>query len=101
RGYNTEQISAAEGENRRIISRLTWGLVLAGVGAPLSGLWLGYAVARQLYQSVAQLSVRIRDAAGRLNRDLEPVTLKAPEDLPDLHSQMQGVVEQIEKVVER
>jgi signal transduction histidine kinase len=48
-----------------------------------------------------QLSVRIRDAAGRLNRELRPVTLEGPHDLHDLHHQMQGVLVEIERVVEQ
>jgi signal transduction histidine kinase len=101
RRYNAEQVELSEQANRRMINRLTWGLVAAGAAAPLSGLLLGYAMARGLYQSICQLSVRIRDAAGRLNSELAPVTLEDPDDLPDLHRQMQGVVEQIERVVQR
>ena len=71
------------------------------VAAPLSGLALGYAVARSIHLSITQLSVRIRDAAGRLSSEVPPVVLEDPSDLPDLHRQMQGVVEEIERVVER
>ncbi len=99
--YNTYLVSATDHRNRRIVHRLTWGLLAAGIAAPLSGLVLGYAVARSLYQSICQLSVRLRDAAGRLNSELASVTLEDPNDLPDLHLQLQGVVEQIEHVVER
>jgi signal transduction histidine kinase len=99
--YNTDQVSAAEADNRRITEWLTWGLVVVGVGAPLSGLWLGYLVARSLYRSICQLRVRIKDAAGRLSSELARVTLEDPDDLHDLHNQMQGVVEQIEQVIER
>jgi signal transduction histidine kinase len=75
--------------------------VALGVGAPLSGLLLGFAVARNLRHSIYQLSVRIRDAAGRLNRELGSVTVDEEGDLPDLHRQMQGVLEEIERVVGR
>jgi signal transduction histidine kinase len=101
RQYNTDQVSAAEADNRRITEWVTWGLVVMGVGAPLSGLWLGYTVARSLYRSICQLRVRIKDAAGRLNSELARVTLEDPDDLHDLHNQMQGVIEQIEKVIDR
>jgi signal transduction histidine kinase len=101
RTFNSDQVASADRENRLIVSRLTWGLLAVGIGAPLSGLVLGYAVARSLYQSICQLSVRIRDAAGRLKSELDPVTLEDPNDLPDLHRQMQGVVEEIERVVGR
>jgi signal transduction histidine kinase len=99
RNYNTEQIAASDRDNRATVQRLTWSLVAIGLGAPLSALVLGYAVARGLYQSMCQLSVQIRDAAGRLKSELQPVTLEDPADLPDLHRQMHGVAEEIERVV--
>src|SRR5262249_61553917 len=52
-------------------------------------------------QSIYQLGVRIRDAAGRLKSEIRPVTLEDARDLPDLHQQMQTVIETIEDVVER
>src|SRR5207244_4036091 len=41
------------------------------------------------------------DAAGRLNREVGSVTFEEKGDLPDLHRQMQGVLEEIESVVQR
>ena len=83
------------------MTSLTWGLLVVAFAAPLCGLVLGYAMARSIHQSIYQLSVRIRDAAGRLSSDVPPVVLEEPSDLPDLHRQMQGVVDEIERVVER
>ncbi len=99
--YNIEQVSASDTENTQIVNRLTLGFLAVGVGAPVAGLLLGYAVARSLYQSIHQLSVRIRDAAGRLNGDLPAVVVEPLDDLPDLHRQLGGVVEEIERVVAR
>jgi two-component system, NtrC family, sensor histidine kinase HydH len=67
----------------------------------LSGLILGYAMARSVHHSIHQLSVRIRDAAGRLSGEAPPVVLEEVGDLPDLHRQMQGVIDEIERVVGR
>ncbi len=99
RNYNTDQIEASDRDNRVIVQRLTWGLLLVGIGAPLSGLLLGYAVARGLHHSIYQLSVGIRDAAGRLNRELGSVTVEEDGDLPGLERRMQDVVAEIERVV--
>jgi two-component system sensor histidine kinase HydH len=101
RTYNIEQVGASDRDNYLIVSRLTGALVAVGVVAPLGALLLGYFVARNVYQSIYQLSVRIRDAAGRLKSEIRPVTLEDPRDLPDLHLQMQTVIETIEDVVER
>jgi signal transduction histidine kinase len=101
RDFNMGQVAAADQANRAVVNTLTWGLLVVGVAAPLCGLALGYAVARSLHQSMYQLSVRIRDAAGRLKSELHPVTLEAPRDLQDLHHQMHGVIDEIEQAVAR
>jgi len=99
--YNTGQISESDQTNRRIVDRLTWGLLAVGVGAPLAGLLLGYSVAQRMHQSIYQLSVRIRDAAGRLNSELRPVTLEGNGDQSALNPQMQSITEEIERVFQR
>jgi signal transduction histidine kinase len=101
RNYNIDQVGVSDRDNFLIVDHLTWALLAVGLGAPVSGLLLGYAVARSLYQSMHQLSVRIRDAAGRLNSDLPPVVVEDLDDLPDLHRLMSGVIEEIENVVQR
>jgi signal transduction histidine kinase len=99
RSYNTGQFEQSDAENLAIVHKLQWSFLAIGLGGPLGGILLGYAVARSLSHSIYQLSVRIRDAAGRLNRELGSVTLEEEGDLPDLHRQMQGVTEEIERVV--
>src|SRR5206468_6847460 len=98
--YNTVQIEESDRKNRGIITTLKWGLVILGISVPLSGLLLGYAVARSLRHSIYQLSVGIQDAAGRLNRTLGSVTLEEEGDvatLPDLHRRVQEIVREIER----
>jgi signal transduction histidine kinase len=99
RAFNTDQEEESDKQNNRIVRTLKWVLLLVGLGAPLGGLLLGYALARGLHHSIYQLSVRIRDAAGRLNRDLGSVTLEEEGDFPGIHKQLQGVTEHIERTV--
>src|SRR5262249_30649774 len=101
RTYNARQIAESDRVNQGIVQTLRWGLLAVGLGAPVSGLLLGYAVAKSLHHSIYQLSVGIRDAAGRLNRELGSVTLEEEGDLPNLHRQMQGVVSEIERVIDQ
>jgi signal transduction histidine kinase len=98
---NAEQVGHSDRENRRIVNLLTWGLLLVGIGAPLAGLLLGYSIARRVHQSIYQLSVRIRDAAGKLNGETHPITLEDTGDLAGLGAQMQGIVGEIEAVFQR
>jgi signal transduction histidine kinase len=99
--FNTQQAAQNDRDNYLIVNRLTWTLIAVGLGAPIVGLLLGYAMARKVYQSITQLSVRIGDAAGRLRKELPAVVLEDPGDLQALHQRMQGVLEEIENVVER
>ena len=99
--FNTAQVEQSDQENRQLVERLKWGMLTVGLGAPLGGLMLGYAVARSLHRSIYQLSVHIRDAAGRLKRELGSVTLKEVGDFPDLHRQMQGIIEEIGRVIDQ
>jgi signal transduction histidine kinase len=99
--YNSTLIEESDRANQAIVSRLKWGLLAVGLGGPLGGLLLGYAVAHSLRHSIYQLSVGIRDAAGRLNRELASVTLDEVNDLPELNRQVQGVVTEVQRVVEQ
>jgi signal transduction histidine kinase len=99
--FNTDQIEKSEQQNRAIVDTLKWALIAGGIGGPILGLLLGYGVARSLRHSIFQLSVRIRDAAGRLNRELGSVRVEEESDLPDLHRQMQHVLDEIERVIDQ
>jgi signal transduction histidine kinase len=101
RKFNSRQIEKSDAENLRIITTLKWGMLILGIGVPLSGLLLGFAVARSLRHSIYQLSVGIQDAAGKLNRKLGSVTLEEESELPDLHRRVKGIVEEIERVVDQ
>jgi signal transduction histidine kinase len=101
RRFNLDQIAQSDRENRAIIETLRWGMLVVGVGGSLSGLVMGYNMARRLSHSIAQLSVRIRDAAGRLNRDLGSVTLQPQGDLADLDRQMEHVLDEIGRTIDQ
>jgi signal transduction histidine kinase len=101
RRYNLGQIERSDRENRTIVDTLRRGMLVVGVGGALSGLVMGYGMARRLRHSIAQLSVRIRDAAGRLNRDLGSVTLQKEGDLADLDRRMEHVLVQISHTVDQ
>lgn len=101
RKFNMRQIVKSEEENQAIINPLLWGMLAVGFGGSLAGLVIGYTTARRLRHSIGQLSVSIRDAAGRLNRELGSVTLKEEGDLPAVHRQMQHLLEEISHTVEQ
>jgi two-component system sensor histidine kinase HydH len=101
RRYNLGEIDRSNRSNQTIVTRLRWGMLAVGLCGPVCGLMLGYAVARRFWHSIAQLSVHVRDAAGRLNRELGSVTVARDGDLTRLHEQMQMVLQEISRVVEQ
>jgi two-component system, NtrC family, sensor histidine kinase HydH len=101
RRFNLDQIGQSDRENQAIVSTIKWSMLLIGVGGTLSGLLLGYEVARRLRHSIYQLSVRIRDAAGRLSREVGSVTLQKEGDLPQMEVEMQHLLEEVSRTVDQ
>jgi signal transduction histidine kinase len=99
RDFNAEQIEISEAEHRRSIKQMAWGLVALGSLGSLLGLVLGYGAARGLRLSLCQMSVCVRDAAGKLGAELPAVSLTTDGDLHHIREQMQEVVREIEQVV--
>src|SRR5436305_154504 len=60
--------------------RVSTALLLLGVLGPLSGLGIGYGVARGLSHSLARLSVRLRDVHAHLEQEVGSVDVEADGD---------------------
>lgn len=99
--FNSEQTTQSEGTHRRMVQWMAVGLIGLGTLGSIAGIFLGHAVARGLRQSIYQLSVRVRDAAGMLGQEIPPVVVSENGDLHHLNRQVQGLVREIEQVVER
>src|SRR5579871_5613174 len=83
---------ATADESQRVTSQANLLMILLGLGGPISGIILGYGVARGLSRSIYRLSVRVHDAAQRLERDIASVNLVADGDLQRLDRQLQQIV---------
>jgi two-component system, NtrC family, sensor histidine kinase HydH len=101
RDYHSLRIEQAAAAYRQTVPWMAWGLAGVGSIGALAGLVLGYSVARRLRRSIYQLSVRVQDAAGKLSQPLPTVILTEGGDLHHVNEQMQGVVREIERVVEQ
>ncbi len=99
--FNERQVQESETAHRTTVTFVVLGLVGVGTVGSFAGLLLGYGVARGLQRSIYHLSVRVQDATNKLGQDLPPVALAEDGDLHHLHDQMQGVVQEIEQVVEK
>jgi two-component system, NtrC family, sensor histidine kinase HydH len=99
RDFNALKIDESEIIHEQTLRWMAWGLAGVSAAGALAGLVLGYGVARGLQRSIHQLRVRVQDAADKLGRDLPAVEMTG-ESLEDLDDHMQGVVHQVEQVVQ-
>jgi two-component system sensor histidine kinase HydH len=99
--FNAQQIRKSETTHRATVQWVVAGLLIIGVVGAIAGLLLGYGVARRLRHSIYHLSVRVQDAASKLGQDLPAVALTQDDDLHQIHERMQGVVHEIEQVVQK
>ena len=88
-------------ENGQVSRQVRWLMILLGFLGPISGLLVGFTVARGLSRSIYQLSVRVQDMAQRLNQDVAAISILADGDMQSLDRQLQHVVERVEDVTER
>lgn len=101
RTFNGAQIRESEELHARTVRWMAWGLIGVGLVGSLGGILLGYNMARSLRRSIHQMSVRIQDASSRLGQNLPTVTLAWDGDLHQLHGQMERLMQDIERVVQR
>jgi signal transduction histidine kinase len=76
-------------------------LFILGLAGPVSGLIIGFGMARGLSRSIYQLSVRVQDMAQRLDQDVASVSIAADGDIQNLDKQLDHVVRRVEGVAER
>jgi signal transduction histidine kinase len=98
---NEEEITESNADNERVADRLVVGLLLLGVCGPVSGLLAGYGISRAVSHSIVRLSVPIRDAAGKLNEIVGPITLAARWGLEELEAVLHTIADRIGAVVAR
>jgi signal transduction histidine kinase len=97
---NQKEMQDTVQEGERVSRRVTLGMILLGLIAPLSGLVSGYGIARGLSRHIYQLSVRVHDVAQRLDEKVGSLTLPGDGDLRYLDDQLQHVVQKVEQVME-
>jgi signal transduction histidine kinase len=98
---NTQTMNEAQLENDRLAKQLQWAMLFLGLMGPVSGLIMGYGIARGLSRSIYRLSVRVQDMAQRLDRDVASISISADGDIHNLDKQLQHVVLRVEEVAER
>jgi two-component system sensor histidine kinase HydH len=97
---NEGLMAETSAESERCTRQLHLALFLLALGGPLGGLLSGYGIARGLSRSLYRLSVRVQDAAEKLDRRLASVHLAPDGDLGHLDKQLQHVVARVGELVQ-
>jgi signal transduction histidine kinase len=98
---NEDLVQLASTRNEEISRRLAISLLSLGILGSVLGLILGYAIARKVRRSIVQLSLSIRDTAGKLDQVLEPITISSGAGGINLEDALQTVSAKVGTVVER
>jgi signal transduction histidine kinase len=98
---NRQKMEEAAEESRRVSQQGNLAMLLLGLAGPISGIVLGYGVARGLSRSIYQLSVRVQDMAQQLDQDVASVSVVADGDIQNLDRQLQHIVGRVEEAAER
>jgi signal transduction histidine kinase len=98
--FNKEEMRKTSLRSEEVSWQGRLAMLILGLGGPVSGLIIGYGMARGLSRSIYQLSVRVQDMAQRLDQDVASVSIAADGDLQSLDKQLGHVVRRVEEVAE-
>jgi signal transduction histidine kinase len=99
--FDEVEITRSNAANEWTANRMALTLFLLGICGPVAGLLVGYGVARGISRSIVRLSMPVRDAAGKLNEIVGPISFSAAMGLEELESVLKTMAHQIEAVVDR
>lgn len=85
--------------NQEVATRVGLGLLLLGVCGAVAGVLVGYVLSRSVHRSVMQLSLPVRDIAGRLNELVGPITVSSEGDLTELEAALRMLADKTTDVV--
>ncbi|MHB0959491.1 MAG: sensor histidine kinase [Pirellulaceae bacterium] len=99
--FNEQALHDSNQQNKAMARRLAIALLFLGTAGAIGGLAAGYAVARGISRTLFQLSVPIRNVAGKLDEFVGPVELSVDPSIADLETGLQMVSTKVGAVVEQ
>ena len=101
RELNQRLVSQASRQDQAMADRMGLALLSLGMCGSVAGLVTGYGMAKGIRRSIAQLSVPVRDATGKLSGIVGPITVSAEDGFQQLEAALQGLSDRIGTVVQR
>ncbi|QEG24917.1 sensor histidine kinase [Mariniblastus fucicola] len=98
---NEQELEQTDQLNQSMARNLAIGIALLGTCGAIFGLQAGYSVARAINRTMFQLSVPIRDVAGKLEAVVGPVSVAADPSEQDLQSVLEVVSSRVGTVVDQ
>jgi signal transduction histidine kinase len=98
---NVNLMNKSSEQSEQMASRMVIALLVLGTTGPVAGLLAGFGIARGVSRSIVQLSVPIRDTAGKLTEVIGPITASAGAGFEDLELQLRKLADHVATVVER
>ena len=99
--YNEQAMATTSRENQVVADRMALVLLLLGFSGAVAGVLAGFALSRGLRRSLVQLSVPIRDAAGRLSEVAGPLSVTGSASLDDMQVELRHIADHVAGVVTR
>lgn len=98
---NERQLESSNQRNQSTANHLVLGLLTLGTCGGVAGLFAGYAMAHLVHRTIVQLTIPIRDAAGKLSQVAGPVAVSADPGFGDLELILRRVSDHVTAVVAR
>jgi len=98
---NQAMAAEASRHNEAVVEWMAFGLLMLGVCGGVAGVLAGYGIARGISSGLVQLSVPVRDVAGKLNTVIGPVTMSGGQSFEEMHQVLETLGEQVGVVVMR
>ncbi len=99
RTFNGGELRASQGDHRRALRRMAWGLAVVGGLGSAAGIVVGYGLARGLQRSIQRFLVNVQGASELLGKQLPAVELVGGGDPLDAGGA--DLLRRVEQVVSR
>ncbi|VTS03079.1 sensor histidine kinase [Tuwongella immobilis] len=97
---NDFRIKQTVAEHEHFLSQLAWGMGVVGILVAISGVVLGFGVARLFAKSMRKLHIHIQDTAGKLGPAGPSIEISDEMDFVGLHEELELLSQRIESMVQ-